>query len=74
MTFDKCLRGFKQWIDRIGFAIYRDHSGCSCRKERGHIYGRRLMAMMAVLVRYAVSQDEGINSGNGEKWMDSGNT
>lgn len=53
-----------------GFALYQDHSGCSCRKERRYICGRRLMSPMALLVRDAMIQDWDTDSGSGEKWMD----
>lgn len=58
---------FKQGIDRIGCAIYKDHSGFSCRKkvEKGRFMGRRPRAMVAIFVRIIVSQNWGIHSGNG---------
>lgn len=40
--------------------------------KRGHICGRRPMAVIA-LERVVVSQEWGISSGNEEKWMDSRN-
>lgn len=53
-----------------GFTLHQDHSGCTCRKERRYICGRRLRALMAMLVRDAVSQDWDIGSGRGEKRTD----